>query len=45
MTFVIGSIQSYSKSEQKQVKKRKTTRQMCKSDSIFRYLQSSTLFE
>ena len=45
MTFVIGSFQFYSKSEHKQIKWYKIKREMCKSDSIFAYLQSSTLFK
>ena len=44
MAFVIGSFQFYSKSEHKQVKWNKITWEICKSDSIFPYLQSSTLF-
>ena len=39
MTFIIGSFQFYSKSERKQVKWNKITSEMCKSDSIFPYLQ------
>ena len=45
MNFIIGTFQSNCKSEHNQVKRNKVTRDMCKSDSIFPYLQSSTLFK
>ena len=45
MTFIIGTYQSHRKSEHNQVKWNKKTRDMSKSDSIFPYLQSSTLFK
>ena len=47
--FFIGckilKCQFYSKREHKQVKGNKTTPEMCKSDSVFRYLQNGTLFK
>ena len=43
MTFIIGTFQFHCKSEHSQVKWNKITRDMCKSDSIFPYLQGSTL--
>ena len=42
---VIGTFQFHCKSEHKQVKWNKITCEMCKSDSIFPYLQRSTLFK
>ena len=45
MTFIIGTFQSHCKSEHNQVKRNKITSDMCKSDSIFLYLQGSTLFK
>ena len=42
MIFVIGSFQFYNKGEWKQVQGNKITRKMCKSDSNFLHLQSST---
>ena len=45
MTFIIGTFQSHCKSKHNQVKWNKITQDMCKSDSIFPYLQSSTLFK
>ena len=45
MIFIIGTFQSHYKSECNQVKWNKTTQDMCKSDSIFPYLQGSTLFK
>ena len=43
MTFIIGNFQFHCKSEHKQVQRNKIIWDMCKSDSIFPYLQSSTL--
>ena len=44
MTFIIGTLQSHGKSEHKQVKWNKITRDhMCKPDSIFPYLQMKYL--
>ena len=45
MTFIIGTFQSPCKSEHDQVRWNKITRDMCKCDSIFPYLQGSTLFK
>ena len=45
MTFVIGSLQFYSKIEQNQVKLNKITWEIYKSDSIFPYLRRGTLFK
>ena len=45
MTFIIGAFQSHCKSEYNQVRWNKIIGGMCKSDSIFPYLQSSTLFK
>ena len=45
MTFIIAIFQFHCKSEHKRVKWNKTKGHMCKSDSIFPYLQRSTLFE
>ena len=43
MPFVNGNFQFHCKSEHKQVKWNKITPDMCKSDSIFPYLQSTAL--
>ena len=43
MTFIIGTFQSQCKSDHNQVKWNKITRDICESDSIFPYLQGSTL--
>ena len=43
MTFTIGFF--HCKSEHKQVKWSKIKQDMCKSDSIFPYLESSSLFK
>ena len=45
MAFVIGIFQFHRKKEHKQVKQNKIKQGMCKSDSTFSYLQSSTLFK
>ena len=45
MTFTIGTFQSHCKSKDNQVKWNKMTGDMCKSESIFAYFQSSTLFK
>ena len=45
MTFLIGIFQFHCKSKHKQVKSNKIKQDMYKSDSIFPYLQSSTLFK
>ena len=45
MTFIIGIFQFHSKSEHIQVKGNEIKEDMCKSDSAFPYLQSSTLFK
>ena len=45
MTLSIGIFQLHSKSELKQVKVSKIKQDMYKSDSIFPYLQSVTLFK
>ena len=42
---IIGTIQSHCKSEHNPVKWNKITRDMCKPDSHFPYLQGSTLFK
>ena len=44
MTFIIGPLQFHCKSEHKQLKWNKIRQEMCKSASIFPYLQISTLF-
>ena len=45
MIFITGTFQSHCKSKHNQVKWNKITGGMCKSDSIFSYLQGSTLFK
>ena len=45
MAFVIDTFQFHCKSEHKQVKQNKITRDMCKSDSAFPYLKCSALFK
>ena len=45
MTSIIGTFQSHCKSEHNQIKLNKITQGMCKSDSIFPYLQASTPFK
>ena len=45
MTFIIGIFQFYYKSEPKQVKWNKIKRDLCKSDSVFSWLQGSALFK
>ena len=45
MVFIISIFQFHCKSEHKQGKWNKIKRDMCKSDSIFPYLQIITLFE
>ena len=45
MNFITGTFQSCCKSEHNQVKWNKITRDMCKADSIFPYLQGSMLFK
>ena len=45
MTFIIDIFQFHCKSEQKQVKWNEIKRDMCKSDSIFPYLQRGTLLK
>ena len=45
MTSIIGTFQSHCKSEHNQIKWNKITQAMCKSDSIFPYLQASTPFK
>ena len=45
MTFIIGTFKSHCKCEHNQVKWNKITQDMCKSDSIFPYLQDSTQFK
>ena len=44
ITVIVGTFQFHCKSEYKQVKQNKITRDMCNSGSIFSYLQSGTLF-
>ena len=43
--FKLGTFQFHCKSEHKQIKRNKITRDMCESDIIIAYLQSSTLFK
>ena len=45
MILIISIFQFYCKNEHKQVKRNKIKADTCKSDSIFPYLQSSTLFK
>ena len=45
MTFIIGIFQFHCKSEHKQVKWKESKEDMWKSDSIFPYLKSGTLFK
>ena len=45
MTFIIGAIQFHCRSELKQVKWNKITWDLNKSESLFPYLQRSTLFK
>ena len=45
MVFLIGTFQSHCKIEHNQVKWIKISWDMCKSGSIFPYLQGSTLFK
>ena len=45
MTFIIGILQFYCKSEHKQVKGNEIKEGMCKSDGTFPYLQRDTLFK
>ena len=43
MTFIISIFQFHHRSEDKELKGNKIKQDMCKSDSIFPYVQSSTL--
>ena len=45
MTFIISTFQFHCKSENEKVKRKKIKWEMCTSDNIFSYLQSSTLFK
>ena len=45
MTFIIDIFQFHCKIEQEQIKGNEIKRDMCKSDSMFPYLQRSTLFK
>ena len=45
MTFIIDTFQFHCRSEHKQVQRNKMIQYMYKYDSIFPYLQSSTLFK
>ena len=45
MNFITEPFRSQCKSEHNQVQRKKITRDMCKSDSILRYLQDSTVFK
>ena len=45
ITFIVGTFQFHCQSKHKKVKRNKITREMCKFDSIFPYLQSSTLYK
>ena len=45
MTFIIGTFQFHFKSDHKQIKWNRITWEMCKSDSLFPYWQSRSLFK
>ena len=45
MAFIIDIFQFHFRSKHEQIKRDKTKQDMCKSGSIFLYLQSSALFK